>query len=340
MKKDPRSYLVLLLALFALLLPGTGTHEVEAQTDTVTLRIATLAPRGSPWDRVFRAWNNSLREATGNRLEIQLFPGGSQGDERDYIRKMRIDQLDGAAVTSIGLGLIVRSSLVLQAPGIFENYAQLDRARTALDPDFRTLFRAENVELLGWGDVGRGRIFSHGAGVARPADLRSRRPWQASDDAMFGEFLRIVGANGVPLGIPEVLPALSTGQIDTVIASATAVSALQWHTRLNFVTRDTAAMLVGATILWRDDYTGLAPELRTALDDTSARAHATLVRTIRRDDDRYYTSLTTEHGMTEVDGTPYASEWRDVARQTREAMVGRLYDRALLDRVMAAAAGR
>jgi TRAP-type C4-dicarboxylate transport system substrate-binding protein len=157
---------------------------------------------------------------------------------------------------------------------------------------------------------------------------------------MFGEFLRIVGANGVSLGIPEVLPALSTGQIDTVIASATAVSALQWHTRVTHVTRQSAAMLVGATILWRDDYTALSDDVRTALDDTSARAHQTLVRTIRRDDDRYYTSLTTEHGLTEVDGAAYESEWRDVARRTREAMVGRLYDRALLDRVMAAAGGR
>jgi TRAP-type C4-dicarboxylate transport system substrate-binding protein len=339
MKKDPRTLFVLCLALLAVLVPGMGTTAQEASGGTV-LRIATLAPRGSPWDRVFRAWNNSLREATGERLSIQLFPGGSQGDERDYVRKMRIDQLDGAAVTSIGLGLIVRQALVLQAPGVFESYDQLDRARTALDSDFRTMFRAENVELLGWGDVGRGRIFSNGGPVARPSDLRSRRPWQASDDAMFGEFLRIVGANGVSLGIPEVLPALSTGQIDTVIASATAVSALQWHTRVTHVTRQSAAMLVGATILWRDDYTALPADVRTALDDTSARAHQTLVRTIRRDDDRYYTSLTTEHGLTEVDGAAYESEWRDVARQTSEAMVGRLYDRALLDRVAAAAAGR
>lgn len=338
MKKDLRSLFVLCLALFAVLLPGMGSRAQD-DSEGVTLRIATLAPRGSPWDRVFRAWNNSLREATSNRLSIQLFPGGSQGDERDYIRKMRIDQLDGAAVTSNGLSLVVRSALVLQAPGIFDSYTELDRARTAMDSDFRALFRAENVELLGWGDVGRGRIFSAGGPVTRPADLRSRRPWQYTDDAMFGEFLRIVGANGVSLGVPEVLPALSTGQIDTVIASATAVSALQWHTRLTHVTRESAAMLVGATILWRDDYTALPDDLRTALDDTSARAHQTLVRTIRRDDDRYYTALTTEHGLTEVDNSAYESEWRDVARQTREAMVGRLYDRALLDRVTAAAAG-
>lgn len=333
---NARSIAALVLCLGMVLIPGAAPRDVEAQTTTITLRIATLAPRGSPWDRVFRAWNNSLREATSNALELQLFPGGSQGDERDYIRKMRIDQLDGAAVTSTGLGLVVRSALVFQAPGVFESYAELDAARTALDTDFRTLFRAEGFELVGWGDVGRGRIFATGP-VARPSDLRTRRPWQYTDDTMFGEFLRIVGANGVSLGVPEVLPALSTGQIDTVIASATACSALQWHTALTHVTMQSAAMLVGATILWGEDYNGLDPALRTALDTTAAQAHATLVRTIRRDDDRYYTALTTEHGMIPVDGSAYESEWRDVARQTREAMVGRLYTRELLDRVMAAA---
>ena len=81
------------------------------------LRIATLAPRGSTWMRVFDAWNNTLQQETKGKLKLRFYPGGTQGDERDVVRKMRIGQLDGAAVTAIGLSLIVRPVLVLQAPG-------------------------------------------------------------------------------------------------------------------------------------------------------------------------------------------------------------------------------
>ena len=336
MKKQ--TLLMALLAVGLMLVPGTVPRPVDAQSGE-TLRIATLAPRGSSWARVFNAWNNSLRQATNNGLSLRVYYGGSQGDERDVIRKIRIGQLDGAAVTATGLSLVVRPVLVLQAPGVVENYRQLDRAREAMGDEFAQQFQQNGVRLLGWGDVGEGRIFSNRA-INRPRDLRSVRPWQWRDDSMFGEFLSVVGATGVRLGVPEVLPALSTGQIDTVVASATAASALQWHTRVTHVTQQANTILVGATILSQEKYESLSAEHRAALDETSERAHRTLVARIRRDDRRYYTALTTSHGLTAVDISAHQSEWQQAARQTRERLAGRLYPRALMERVMAAARGR
>lgn len=330
----------LLMALFALgltALPGTTPRPADAQ-ETTTLRIATLAPRGSSWMRVFNAWNNTLRQRTNNRLQLRVYAGGSQGDERDVIRKIRIGQLDGAAVTSTGLGLIVRPVMVLQAPGVVESYEQLDRARNALSDEFARQFESNGVKLLGWGDVGEGRIFSNQP-IRRPRDLRSVRPWVWRDDSMFGTFLEVVGANGVRLGVPEVLPALSTGQVDTVVASATAASALQWHTRVSHVTEQANTILIGATVLSKQKFDSLPADLQTALMETSEQAHSTLVRRIRRDDARYYRALTTSHGLTAVDLSAHESEWEDVARQTRERLAGRLYPRALMQRVMRAARG-
>ncbi len=332
-----RTILMALLALALVSLPGTMPRSVDAQ-EAVTLRIATLAPRGSAWMRVFDAWNNSLRQRTSNRLSLRFYPGGSQGDERDVIRKIRNGQLDGAAVTSTGLSLVVRPALVLQAPGVVENYQQLDRVRTRLGPELSAQFQENGMRLMGWGDVGEGRIFSNRP-ILRPRDLRSVRPWVWRDDSMFGEFLEVVGANGIRLGVPEVLPALSTGQIDTVVASATAASALQWHTRVTHVTQQPNTILVGATILSQEKYDALPADLKAALDETSAQAHTALVSRIRRDDARYFTALTTQHGLTAVDVSAHQDEWRDAARQTRERLAGRLYPRDLMERVMATARG-
>ncbi|MBX3271272.1 MAG: TRAP transporter substrate-binding protein DctP [Sandaracinaceae bacterium] len=331
-------FVIALLALGLTALPGSAPQRAGAQEST-ELRIATLAPRGSSWARVFDAWNNSLRQATQNRLSLRVYYGGSQGDERDVIRKIRIGQLDGAAVTSTGLSLVVRPVLVLQAPGVIENYEQLDRARAAMNADFARQFQENGVRLLGWGDVGEGRIFSNRP-IARPSDLRAVRPWQWREDSMFGEFLSVVGATGVRLGVPEVLPALSTGQVDTVVASATAASALQWHTRVTHVTQQANTILIGATLLSQTKYESLAPDLRQALDQTSEQAHRQLVQRIRRDDARYYTALTTRHGLTAVDTTPHRAEWQQASTQTRERLAGRLFPRELMERVMAAARGR
>ncbi|HEY8431327.1 MAG TPA: TRAP transporter substrate-binding protein DctP [Sandaracinaceae bacterium] len=330
-----RTLLMGLLALAVFSLPGTMPRAADAQ-ETTTLSIATLAPRGSAWMRVFDAWNNSLRQRTNNRLQLRFYPGGAQGDERDVIRKIRNGQLDGAAVTSTGLSLVVRPVLVLQAPGIVRSYQELDRVRTRMHDEFAQQFEQNGMRLLGWGDVGQGRIFSNRP-ILRPTDLRSVRPWVWRDDSIFGAFLETVGANGVRLGVPEVLPALSTGQVDTVVASATAASALQWHTRVTHVTQQANSILIGATIMSKSRYDSLPADLRAAFDETSAQAHQALVRRIRADDDRYYQVLTTRHGLTPVDLSPHQAEWDRAAQQTREALVGRLYPRELMERVMRAA---
>jgi TRAP-type transport system periplasmic protein len=322
-----------MLAVALIVLPGTAPREAGAQDGTVTLRIATLAPRGSAWMRVFDAWNNSLRQRTQNRLQLRFYPGGTQGDERETLRKVRAGELDGAAVAQGGLSQIVRPVLVLQAPGVIESYAQLDRARTAMESEWSAQFEQNGVRFLGWGDVGQGRIFSTRA-IRRPRDLRQARPWLWSEDTMFSEFLEVVGANGVRLTLPEVLPGLSSGRIDTVVASATAASALQWYTRTTHVSQQANTFLIGATIMSEQKYDSLPPDLQTALTETSTQAHRALIQRIRRDDDRYYTSLTTRHNITAVDQSPYQNEWQDAARQTRERLVGRVYSRELLERVM------
>ena len=66
-----------------------------------------------------------------NRVEFRFYGGGSQGDERDFVRKIRAGQMDAAGVSTTGIGLVARPVLVLTAPGLITEYEQLERARTS-----------------------------------------------------------------------------------------------------------------------------------------------------------------------------------------------------------------
>lgn len=325
-----------LVALALFLAPALFVgSDAAAQTPqtTTTLRIAVLAPRGSRWHQVFTAWGNSLRTRTNGQLALQIV-NASAGDEASLVSQMRAGQLDGALFTSVGLGQVARPSLVLQAPGVFESYAALDCARTAMDPQLRPLFEQNGAVLLGWADWGQGRIFST-APIAQPSDLRGRRVWVLPGDPIAPAFLSQVGATPVPLPIGGVMAALNSGQVDTVIASASAVSALQWHTRLTHVTRQSSgAVLVGGTVINKARYDALSPELQTALRETAATAHQRLQADVRRDDERFFTTLTSR-GMTAVDASDSTAAWRAAAQQTRDGLVGNVFDRALLTRALA-----
>ena len=332
-----RSFAVLLLALGMVLLPNANAPLDAQQTTTTTLRIGTVAPNGSPWHRVFSAWSNSLREATGGRVVLQVV---TQPTERGMVQAVRGNTLQGAVVSSIGLGQINRSLLVLQAPGAFADTAALDRARTAMDTELRAMFTSQQMELAGWSDLGRGRVFSSRP-IRQPSDLRGATVWQPEGELVSSHFLAVAGATPVTLTIAEVRPALGS-RVQVVMASAMAVGAMNWNSTLNNVTVQSPGMLVGATVLSSAAVSGLSTEDQAALRSTATRAHTALQRQLRQDDERYYTTLTSR-GMTANDNSANAAAWATAEASVRTRITtgpNALFTPALLTRAMTAGRGR
>src|SRR5262245_17318965 len=87
------------------LVAGVGISQ-EASAAEQVLKIGTLAPASSPWGQVFRVWEKAVKEKSGGRIEIQFFYNAQQGDEGAMVSKIKSGQLDGAAVTAIGLSKI------------------------------------------------------------------------------------------------------------------------------------------------------------------------------------------------------------------------------------------
>ena len=96
--------LVVALATAAPLLPGSAISNASAD-GPVVIRYASLAPAGSAFGKILKAWGRQFKKETEGRAEIRFYTGGSQGDERDFIRKMRAGQIDAAGITTTGMGM-------------------------------------------------------------------------------------------------------------------------------------------------------------------------------------------------------------------------------------------
>lgn len=324
----------LLAAACALAVPSLARVSAAG---TTTIRLGVLAPAGSTWDKVFRAWNNSVSKETGGAVNFQLFMGGVAGDERDVIRKMKLGQMDAGGLTSIGLGQIARPTAVLQMPGVLDNYAQLKIAREKLASDFEGMFAKEGYTLLGWGDAGFARQFAKKP-ILMPSDLKTARPWVPRDDPALLELMKTIGANGVPLGIPEVFPALQTGMVDAVTVSAIAAVALQWFRYCTHVSKQAPVVIVGATVVRTDTLKGIAPDHQKILMDTGKKAHAALVDQVAKEDEKAYKTLL-GRGIKEFDAlaTPEQKKaWDALNVEVIKRLTGKLWTKDLLDRVRAA----
>src|SRR5258708_6460844 len=116
--------LLVMLGALALMMAATKI----ARADTTTIKLGTLAPQDSPWGQVFRVWARAVDQRSNSAVQLQWFWNGTQGDELQMVGKIQTGQLDGAAVTAIGLGKINKSVLVFQLPGVFASWEKLDNA--------------------------------------------------------------------------------------------------------------------------------------------------------------------------------------------------------------------
>ena len=73
--------------------PPISTHSQAA-----TFKVATLSPDGSFWMKTMREAGKEVAAATDNRVEFKCYPGGVMGDDKAVLRKMRVGQLQGAAL--------------------------------------------------------------------------------------------------------------------------------------------------------------------------------------------------------------------------------------------------
>ncbi|MEM7433738.1 MAG: TRAP transporter substrate-binding protein DctP [Myxococcota bacterium] len=321
---------VVVLALLGLLASG-DVLNAEARADEVqSLRLATLAPRDSGLGQAFRYLGEELRKRTEGQVELKMYFGGVAGDELTVVRKMRAGQLDGALLTSHGLGALVRQVLVLQAPGLIGSYPELDEVRDALAPEFGELFRKAGYELITWGDSGRIRIFSQQK-VQQPSDLKRVRPWVWRGSPTMRAFIEAAGANGVSLALPEVYGALQTGMIDTVIASSIGVLGFQWFTRLKTMSKQAGGIVVGAYVIRSDKLAALPQAARDYIVQSARDSASEFRQAGRKLDEEAYKALTKR--LKGVNLWRYQQAWEAANLEARESLVGRLYSRALLTRV-------
>ena len=318
------------LAAAAFSLPGSVVSNASAD-GPIVIRYASLAPPGSAFGKILKAWGRQFKKETEGRAELRFYTGGSQGDERDFIRKIRAGQIDAAGITTTGMGMLVRPILVLTAPGLITEFEQLYYVRAKLRARFEEMFRNAGFELLTWGDGGKNRLFSTNE-FARPSDLKSGRPWAWKDDPVFAGYLGAIGANPVRVGANEVYGGLQTRMIDTVPASCIIAVAIQWYTKLNYMAKQNFNIIIGGSVIKKEVFDKLTPKDQEILLRTAERGARAMDKIVIRDDEKARLTLL-QRGIVEVDLTPYQSEWDAMAMKSREQLAGRVYSKSLLAQV-------
>jgi len=314
-----RQLLALLLVTLAFARPAA------AQT---VLKIATLAPEGSSWMKLFHQWKDKVEQRTEGRVKVKFYAGGMMGDERDVLRKIRLGQIGGAAVTAIGLAAINPEVRALE---IARNYEELDALRAALGDDLKKRFEEKGFLLASWGDVGPVHLFSNKP-VKTMEDLRSLKLWQWNDDPVSKQMFEALGIHGVPMGVPDVLPGLSTGQIDSFFGSPLSTLALQWGTHAKYMTSLCIGMATGATVIAKKVWDGIAPADQKIMTEEGEAMQGLVLKQVRLDNAKALEAMKSK-GLQEVPTPPELQKELDRRGEAVARAAGQKLSKEFQDRV-------
>jgi TRAP-type C4-dicarboxylate transport system substrate-binding protein len=305
-----------LKALVRALLVLVVLSSLEGLAAPTVLKVGSLAPRESPWGQILRVWMKAVKERTHGEVELELFWNATQGDEPAQMSKLKTGQLDGAVVSAVGLGMVDPNVNVLQIPGLYASWAQLDLVRDALKPRFDRTFQAAGYELLGWGDVGLDHLMSKGFPVRTPQDLKGKRPWVWREDPVLYPFFQAAGVVPVPTSVPEAVTELSTGNVNIMSVAALVAEQLQWSPRLDHLNLMVMAPNIGGVVFSRARLDALKPDQRAAVLETGKVACRALTDRIRKEDAAALERLKSR--MTVVENDAAAQEaWRKLFLETR-----------------------
>jgi TRAP-type C4-dicarboxylate transport system substrate-binding protein len=300
-----------------------------------TLKIGTLAPQDSPWGKEFKRWAKEVSTDTNGELTLDFQWNGQAGDEVLMVQKIRTGQLDGAAVTAIGLAQTgVTDALLFQMPGLFANWGKLDAVRAAMKDEFDRQFAGKGFTILGWGDVGAVKTMTVGFEVHHPADLRGKGCFFLAGDPIETRLLSAIGGiTPAQLTVNEVLPGLTNGSITVLPAPPLAAEQLQWASRITHVSAMTTAFGIGAIIVSSPRLQALSQNIRDVAGARGREAAERLTRSIRNLDAQAFARFKSTKIVYEPSEAE-KNEWRDLFARVRQELRGAVFTPAVFDRVV------
>ena len=309
---------------------GTGA---AARARPVRIKMATLAPEGSPWHQVLEDIAQDWQELSGGQVRLSIYAGGVVGDEGDVVRKMRIGQVQAAALTVEGLSYIDRGIYGLSLPLLARNYRELDWIRRQVEPELRHRFESKGFEVLAWADIGWIYWFTREP-IRTPEELRRLRIFTWAGDPHSPRLWKAAGFHAVSLSAVDVLPGLQTGLIDAVDSSPLSVAAFQWFGVAKHMTDLPWAALTGALIIREESWNRIPAILRPQLLEAAESRSLRIQNEIRYTDGDAVKAMQA-HGLKVVTLTAdERGQWQSLLNQYLGSLRGTLVDSAMFDRVL------
>ncbi len=277
----------------------------------------------------------AVDRATNGNVTPRWYWGGIMGEDSDYIDKMKIGQLDGAAFSGQGVVMIMPEMSVLELPFMFTDYNEVDYIRKKMFPRFDELARKRGYVITAWADQDFDQIYSRKYPMTHLEEFKKAKflTWYGPAEQ---NVLEKLGVRPIPMGVLEISPSIRQNMADTLIAPAVWILGSQLHPVIRYVNPVKIRYSPVALFINLESWNKLPPDYQDKL--LSIRDNELKEFTIksRSDSVKSLNAMITKGGVKKsIMPADELKKMQDLVKPIWYEMAGKDYPKTLLDELLA-----
>jgi len=328
MKRKIAFYFVV-AALFFAVLPVYGQKR---QTGQVVIKLASMVPENTEWGRMINKLSAEWSKTTNGEVQLQVFANGTQGSEEEVLRKLNMNTIQAAILTSFGLNKIAPEILTLSCPFFIRNDAELNEVLRNVKGDFEARINSKNYFALALVKGGWVKFFSRNP-VYVPTDLRRQKVGTVSTEPEMARTFRSMGYQVVEVDTTRLLIALNGGTIDSIYMSPIFAAGAQYFgVAKNMSSINVAPFMAGVVMnkhAWesvpaqhRNNLINITRRLGTELEVSLLKLEAETIQQMKK------------NGLKEnIVSQQQMQEWYEDVAKAMPGLLGSTFDRATYNKI-------
>jgi len=261
-------------ALAAVGMSALGFTPNAAQAQEVTLRLHTfMPPVANPMKHFLKPWADKIAKDSKGRMKVQIYPAMQLGGKAPQLLQQVRDGVVDIVWTLPGFtpGVMVESE-VFELPFIHRD----TRSSVLALQDFAQMHLKDELApyhplIL---HVHAGSLFMTKGGIHKVEDFKGMKLRSPSRAGAW--IIEALGATGVHLPLPELVPMMNKGTVNGAILTYEIAPAVKMQELANYFTtlsgeQPRMSTTVFAFLMNKAKYNSLPPDLKKVIDDNSGR---------------------------------------------------------------------
>jgi tripartite ATP-independent transporter DctP family solute receptor len=201
-----------LMLIFAWSMPQIG----QAAEYKAEYKLSTVLGKPFPWGNAGERWAELIKEKTGGRIHVKMYPGTSLvgGDQTKEFTSIRQGAIDMSVGSTINWSPQVQQLNLFSMPFLMPDYQALDALTGGeVGKELFKVLESKGVVPLAWGENGFRELSNSKRPIRTPEDLKGLKI-RVVGSPLFLETFTAIGANPTQMSWADAVPALSSGAVD------------------------------------------------------------------------------------------------------------------------------